>query len=88
MGHNCSVFHKEGTNKQTLEEQRIVTVVGKGLEPGGVASEELVDRCRTGSRVMGEVKGTLVIPIGQCCHKWYYSTEYWNIFGFRKCGEY
>ena len=64
MGHNCSVFHKEGTNKQKLEEQRIVTVMGKGLEPGGVASEELVDRCRTAVRVMGEVEGGLVIPTG------------------------
>ena len=45
-------------------EQRIVTVMGKALEPGGVASEELVDRCRTAARVMGEVEGALVIPTG------------------------
>ena len=36
-------------------EQRIVTVMGRALEPGGVASEELVDRVRTAARVMGEV---------------------------------
>ena len=36
-------------------EQRIVTVMGRSLEPGGVASEELVDRVRTAARVMGEV---------------------------------
>ena len=47
-----------------MEEQRIVTVMGKVLEPGGVASEELVDRCRTAARVMGEVEGALVIPTG------------------------
>ena len=47
-----------------MEEQRIVTVMGKALEPGGVASEELVDRCRTAARVMGEVEGALVIPTG------------------------
>ena len=46
------------------QEQRIVTVMGKALEHGGVASEELVDRCRTAARVMGEVEGTLVIPTG------------------------
>ena len=46
------------------QEQRIVTVMGKALEQGGVASEELVDRCRTAARVMGEVEGTLVIPTG------------------------
>ena len=40
-----------------MEEQRIVTVMGKVLEPGGVASEELVDRCRTAARVLGEVEG-------------------------------
>ena len=45
-------------------EQRIVTVMGKALEPGGVASEELVDRCRTAARVMREVEGALVIPTG------------------------
>ena len=49
--------------------QRIVTVMGKALEPGGGASEELVDRCRTAARVMGEVEGVLVIPTGQCCHE-------------------
>ena len=47
-----------------MEEQRIVTVMGKVLEPGGVASEELVDRCRTAARVMGELEGALVIPTG------------------------
>ena len=47
-----------------MEEQRIVTVMGKALDPGGVASEELVDRCRTAVRVMGEVEGALVIPTG------------------------
>ena len=36
-------------------EQRIVTVMGKALEPGGGASEELVDRVRTAARVMREV---------------------------------
>ena len=45
-------------------EQRIVTVMGKALEVGGVASEELVDRCRTAVRVMGEVEAALVIPTG------------------------
>ena len=44
--------------------QRIVTVMGKALESGGGASEELVDRCRTAARVMGEVEGALVIPTG------------------------
>ena len=46
------------------QEQRIVTVMGKALERGGVASEELVDRCRTAARVMGEVEGDMVIPTG------------------------
>ena len=41
-----------------------MTVMGKCLEPGGEASEELVDRCRTAARVMGEVEGALVIPTG------------------------
>ena len=41
-----------------------MTVMGKVLEPGGVASEELVDRCRTAARVMGELEGALVIPTG------------------------
>ena len=54
MEQNCSVSHR-GTHIQTMEEQRIVTVMGKALEPGGVASEELVDRVRTAARVMGEV---------------------------------
>ena len=36
-------------------EQRIVTVMGRALEPGGVASEELVDRVRTAARIMKEV---------------------------------
>ena len=35
--------------------QRIVTVMGRALESGGVASEEMVDRVRTAARVMGEV---------------------------------
>ena len=47
-----------------MEELRIVTVMGKKLEPGGVASEELVDRCRTAARVVGEVEAALVIPTG------------------------
>ena len=46
------------------QEQRIVTVMGKALGRGGVAPEELVDRCRTAARVMGEVEGALVIPTG------------------------
>ena len=41
-----------------------MTVMGKCLEPGGEASEELVDRCRTAARVMGEVEGAMVIPTG------------------------
>ena len=44
--------------------QRIVTVMGKALEPEGVASAELVDRCSTAARLMGEVEGALVIPTG------------------------
>ena len=44
--------------------QNIVTVMGKKLAPGGVTSEELVDRCRTAARVMREVEGSLVIPTG------------------------
>ena len=45
-------------------ELRIVTVMGKALESGGLASEELMDRCRTAARVMREVEGALVIPTG------------------------
>ena len=44
--------------------QNIVTVMGKKLGPGGVTSDELVDRCRTAARVMREVGGSLVIPTG------------------------
>ena len=65
IGQSCSVSHQEITNKETMDEQRIVTVMGKALEPGGVASEELVDRCRTAARVMREVEGALVIPTGE-----------------------
>ena len=43
-------------------EQTIVTVMGKALGRGGVASVELVDRCRAAARVMGEVEGGQVIP--------------------------
>ena len=49
---------------ETVQRIVIVTVMGKCLEPGGEASEELVDRCRTAARVMGEVEGALVIPTG------------------------
>ena len=38
--------------------------MGKALDPGGAASEELVDRCSTAARLMGEVEGALVIPTG------------------------
>ena len=49
---------------ETVQRIVIVTVMGKCLEPGGEASEELVDRCRTAARVMGEVEGAMVIPTG------------------------
>ena len=45
--------------------QRIVTVMGRALESGGVASEEMVDRVRTAARVMGEVSNEQLILIGQ-----------------------
>ena len=49
---------------ETMAVQNIVTVMGKKLGPGGVTSDELVDRCRTAARVMREVGGSLVIPTG------------------------
>ena len=44
--------------------QIIVTVMGKALEHGGKASEELIDRCSVAAKVMRERQGQLIIPTG------------------------
>merc|ERR1711945_36054 len=47
-----------------MSERIIVTVMGKALEDGGKASEELVDRCRVATKVMSERDVFMVIPTG------------------------
>ena len=41
-----------------MAEKIIVTVMGKALEHGGKASEELIDRCRVAAQVMRAVMET------------------------------
>ena len=47
-----------------INEKVIVTVMGKTLLPGGLATGELVDRCSVGARVMREREGVMMIPSG------------------------
>ena len=47
-----------------MGKQIIVTVMGKALEHGGKASEELIDRCSVAAKVMRERQGQLIIPTG------------------------
>ena len=47
-----------------VEKTVIVTVMGKTLLPGGLASDELMDRCSVAARVMRERQGDMMIPSG------------------------